>query len=203
MIAELSQQEIDKLIDYGKKWSDIGLNTDPLDMQKTVLAIAKAYTYAGLSVPKVFLGPFNHPLDCAKAQVFVKKLEQNVNIEEIKDFDIPADTVFELEDIKEALREQMHGFSDSSWLCPYDYAKDVLDMVEFESLAGLFEIAKNVGWWAPYENVVFVQEKPLEIHFNSKGELHNENGPAIKWRGEDRSMDIYVLDGKVQPPPGG
>jgi hypothetical protein len=201
MIAELSNSEIDKMIDYGQKWTAIGLSTQPLDMQKAVLAIAKAYTYAGLTVPKIFLGPFNNPLECAKAQVFVKKLSKTTDIQEIKDFDIPAETVFELKDIEEALREQLHGFSDSSWLCAYEYAKDVLDLPELFSFEGLFETAQNVGWWAPYGNVVFVQERPLEIHFNEKGELHNDNGPAIKWRGEDRSMDIYIINGEVQPPP--
>jgi hypothetical protein len=201
MITELNQDEINLLIDYGKKWTQTGLSTEPVDMDKAILAIAKAYTFAGLNMPKVFLGPFNNPLDCAKAQVFIKNLGEDVDIENVKELDIPPDTVFKLKDIEKALDEQMHGFSDSSWLCTYDYVKEVFGVGELEVFEGLFETAKNVGWWAPYDKVVFIQERPLEVHFNEAGELHNEGGPAIKWRGDNDYMDIYIINGEVQPPP--
>jgi hypothetical protein len=201
MISELTEKQKNKLIDYGLKWTKIGLSTEPVDIEKAQMAICKAYHYAGLKPPTIQVGPFNNPLDCAKAQVVVKNLPKDTNLKDLKEFEILPGQEFDPEEIVKALDEQIYGFNEASWLGYYEFLQNEFDVIEIESFRGLMELSKHIGWWAPYDKCAFIQERPLEIHFDEKGELHNEHGPAIKWRGEDRSMDVYVIHGELQPPP--
>jgi hypothetical protein len=201
MITGLSEKQVDSLIDYGKRWTDIGLSTEPVDIFKAMDAIKLAYKQAGLKSPKIFLGPFNNPVECAKAQITVKKMPKDTDWEKLNVLDITEGTEFTPEEIEQAISEQMYGYHDAAWLGYYDFIKDAFEVFELDTLTGMMDVAKNVGWWAAYDKVAFIQDRPQEIHFDENGELHNENGPAIKWSGEDRSYDIYCVHGELQPPP--
>jgi hypothetical protein len=199
MITELTQAQQNKLIENGLKWTKIGMSTDEIDMTKAVQAIKKAYIAVGLKAPDVFFGPFNNPVDCAKAQIAVKRLNTS-QFDTLEILDIPAGTAFTAEEIIDAISEQTYGYNEAEWLGYYDFFKSVIGVEELEPLEGIMSVAHEVGWYAPYDKCVFIQHKPLEIHMNEKGLLHNEFGPAVKWRGEDRSFDIWAIDGKIQPP---
>jgi hypothetical protein len=207
MIIQLSedkqdrQQQEDRLIACGVKWTKIGLSTEPVDMDSAIEAIKKAYKCAGLKKgPSVFLGPFDNPVECAKFQVMFKRLPEDTELKDLRTFQIPAGEEFTAEELYAAIDEQVYGCHESSWLAFYDFIKEEYNAVELEALEGLNEVAQNIGWWAPYDKVAFIQNRPEEIHLNDKGELHNENGPAIKWRGEDRLYDVYAVNGELQPP---
>lgn len=201
MIAELNEKQKNKLIDCGLKWTKIGLSTEPIDVKRAVKAIQSVYHYAGLKQPLVHVGPFDNPLDCAKAQVRVKKLPKDTDLKNLGELEILPGDVFDADDILEALEEQVFGFNEAHWLGYYEFLHNEFDVVEIETFKGLMDAAQHVGWWAPYDKCIFLQERPLEIHFDEHGELHNDNGPAIKWRGDNRGMDIYVVHGELQPPP--
>lgn len=47
-------------------------------------------------------------------------------------------------------------------------------------------------WW-PFEKVCFVSERPVELHCVGSGELHNDNGPAVKYEDGYR---VYVHHGE-------
>lgn len=200
-ITEITKEQRDKLIDYGLKWTKIGLSTEEVDMPLAIEAIKKAYKYAGLKKgPSIFLGPFDNPVECAKLQVMFKRLPANTELKDLRSFQIPEGTEFTADEIYEAIEDQVYGFGEAGWLGYYDFILNEFAVNELDALDGLNEVAEQVGWWAPYDKVAFIQNRPLEIHLNSKGELHNENGPAIKWRGVDRSYDVYAVDGKLLPP---
>jgi hypothetical protein len=202
MITELSKEQTDKLIDYGLKWTKIGLSTEPVNMVEAMEAIKAVYKDVGLSEPpRSFLGPFNNPVECAKAQVIFKRLPEGTDLSKLEYLDIPEGSEFTADELYQAIDEQVYGFHESSWLGYCEFLKDEFDIPELASLNSLMHLASVVGWWAPYDKVAFVQHRPLEVHLNEKGELHNENGPALKWRGDDRSFDVYCINGEVQPPP--
>lgn len=195
-LKTLNEQETNLLIDCGLTWQRIGLSTKPVDMQRAVKAIRKAYKYAGLLQPRVFLGPFNNPIECAKIQALVKRLPENIDVETLQNLKVEKDDAFTEQELLECLNEQLYGCMDADWICSFDYINKLTNNALIE-VEGLVEVTQECGWWAAYENIVFIQDRPLEIHLNDKGELHNENGPAIKWRDDDRSLDIYAVDGKV------
>ena len=201
MITGLNDKQTDSLIDYGKKWTSVGLSTDPVDIFKAIDAIKSAYSWAGAKSPKIFLGPFNNPIECAKAQIVIKRMPKDTDFAKLEVLDIIEGTEFSPEEIAENIAEQSYGYHDAEWLGYYEYIRDVFEIEELESFEGMMEVANNVGWWAAYDKVAFIQDRPEEIHFDENGELHNDKGPAIKWRGEDRSYDIYCTHGELQPPP--
>jgi hypothetical protein len=201
MITELTKEQEDKIIDYGLKWTQIGLNTDPVDVTLAMEAIKQAYESAGLRTgPKAYLGPFNNPVECAKAQVMVKRLPRATDFSQLRNIDIPAGTEFTAEELYTALDEQVFGYQEASWLGYYEFIKNEFGISELDHLDGLEQVAENIGWWAAYDQVAFFQQRPEEIHLNDKGELHNENGPAVKWRGTDRTYDVWAINGEVQEP---
>jgi hypothetical protein len=148
----------------------------------------------------VFLGPFNNPVECAKAQIMFKRLPVDTNLADLRNLDFPAGEEFLAEDLYAAIDEQVYGSQEASWLGYYEFIRNEFAVLDLVQLEGLNEVAETVGWWAPYDKVAFIQDRPLEIHLDAEGLLHNENGPALKWRGEDRSYDIWAIHGELQPP---
>jgi hypothetical protein len=43
----------------------------------------------------------------------------------------------------------------------------------------LIHIAQQCGWWLPRSEAAIVSEKPVALHLNASGQLHNEVGPAV------------------------
>jgi len=41
--------------------------------------------------------------------------------------------------------------------------------------------SRGLHWWAPFDGVVLVSERPTILQLNDKGELHCENGPAFEY----------------------
>ncbi|WP_395110698.1 DUF6745 domain-containing protein [Actinomadura sp. SCN-SB] len=48
-------------------------------------------------------------------------------------------------------------------------------------LSGVAEVARVAGWWWPYERVVIVSERPVELHRDEPGRLHRGDGPALAY----------------------
>lgn len=53
-------------------------------------------------------------------------------------------------------------------------------------------LADSTGWWEPYQNVVFMCERPSVQLVNSRGQLHCESGPALLCRD---GFAVYALNG--------
>ena len=50
---------------------------------------------------------------------------------------------------------------------------------------------KEVGFCIPYKNIIFITEKPTQIHWKD-GRLHNENGKSVEYKD---GWGIYTLNG--------
>ena len=42
-------------------------------------------------------------------------------------------------------------------------------------------ISKNIGWWAAWDGIVFVSDRPRSIHFDMERRLHCETGLAVSY----------------------
>ena len=49
-------------------------------------------------------------------------------------------------------------------------------------LAAAWEVARSTGLWWPFENVVILTERPIELHVDDRRLLHNGDGPAGVYR---------------------
>lgn len=75
--------------------------------------------------------------------------------------------------VRLALLDAVLGQHDAPWLAA------VTDEAESGPLAGVAAVARAAGWWWPYERVVIVAERPVELHRDEAGRLDRGDGPAL------------------------
>ncbi|RFS86771.1 hypothetical protein D0T12_00275 [Actinomadura spongiicola] len=46
---------------------------------------------------------------------------------------------------------------------------------------GLLQVERSAGAWWPMRNSVILTERPIELHHDAEGRLHNEHGPAVRY----------------------
>ena len=82
----------------------------------------------------------------------------------------------------------------ASWFSYYEFAKSELGVIfpnntEYEA----FKACQGYGMVFPLDELCIVCQPASQIHKNANG-LHNENGPAVSYNGEN---EIYALNGVI------
>ncbi|MDX2703311.1 hypothetical protein PV350_10630 [Streptomyces sp. PA03-6a] len=77
--------------------------------------------------------------------------------------------------VRLALLDAVLGQHDAAWLAAFD------DQGGTPELAGIAAVARNAGWWWPYERTAVVAERPLELHRDEAGRLDRGDGPALAY----------------------
>ncbi|MEV7900135.1 DUF6745 domain-containing protein [Streptomyces anulatus] len=75
--------------------------------------------------------------------------------------------------VRLVLLDAVLGQHDAAWLAAFDGRGD--------RLTGLAEVARNVGWWWPYEHAVVISERPDVLHRDEAGRLDHGEGPALAY----------------------
>lgn len=81
------------------------------------------------------------------------------------------------------------GQHDAAWLCAFEPGDD-------SPLAGLAAVARDAGWWWPYEKTVVLSERPLTLHRDEAGRLDRGDGPAL---GYADGFELYAWRGMPVP----
>jgi len=99
--------------------------------------------------------------------------------------------------LKDSIGNSVYGQHDANWLGFYDYFKEVLGLDnQTKDLSGLWKVAKNAGWWMPYENICWISERHNILRRNERGALHCENGIALAY---PDGWGIWALNGVTVP----
>ena len=80
---------------------------------------------------------------------------------------------------------QFWGQQDNFWVAFYQYPRKYLGLAygkDAELLDLWDDIGRSCCWWYPYKNIVFISDRPCEIHKNERGQLHKDGGPALLFR---------------------
>ncbi|WP_245717534.1 DUF6745 domain-containing protein [Nocardia jejuensis] len=72
------------------------------------------------------------------------------------------------------LLDAVLGQHDAAWLCAFDTSPG-------RPLDAIAAVAREAGWWWPYENVAVISERPLELHRDEAGRLDRADGPALAY----------------------
>ncbi|MEU5555157.1 DUF6745 domain-containing protein [Streptomyces globisporus] len=75
--------------------------------------------------------------------------------------------------VRLVLLDAVLGQHDAAWLAAFDGHGD--------RLAGLADVARNAGWWWPYEKAVVITERPDFLHRDEAGRLDHGEGPALAY----------------------
>ncbi|MEV6164977.1 DUF6745 domain-containing protein [Streptomyces sp. NPDC052052] len=92
-------------------------------------------------------------------------------------------------DVRLVLLDAVLGQHDAAWLAAFDGRGD--------RLTGLAEVARNAGWWWPYERVAVISERPEELHRDEAGRLDRGDGPALAFRD---GFALHAWRGMPVPP---
>jgi len=92
-----------------------------------------------------------------------------------------------------SISNQIYG-SQEYWLSYYDYFMKECGL-DLNLVEPLIALSKVCGWWTPLSNVAIIQHRAEEIHRDNENRLHNENGPAVKFRGENNASNVYAVHG--------
>jgi len=100
------------------------------------------------------------------------------------------------QDVSPYLVQQIYGCHDAWWLAFYDYFDEVVGVECCRRLRPLMRLATHCGWWAPYESVAILQDRPKHIRFDADGRLHCDGGAAIAYRD---GFSVWALSGTRVP----
>lgn len=198
-VNSISKEKEAKFPEYVKKWVDIGLNTDPCDVISAVEHIKKAYETVDLKAPEYFIGPVNSPYEGALAQKILNEFVDNET-----EFDsaqhlnelVMAEVDKRKNNIENAfVADQMYGCAEY-WIGFYDFWQNEYPEIKgLDKVNSIKELTKYVGWWTPLKNIAILQHRPIEIHRNSRNQLHNTEGPALRYRGDCKVSNLYRVNG--------
>lgn len=158
-IDKLTDAQIAKMPEYVKMWTDIGLSTDPVDLEKAKVAVCSAYRLAGLKEPTKFYVA-DSPISAID---MIEKMDPSKS----------PQTIF---------NEMIYGSQDAHWLGFYQFFSKEVVLDCIKPLEGMIELANHTGWLNMYEDVVVFQHRPEIIKFDAEKRLHSEDGPAIGYR---------------------
>lgn len=211
---KFTPEQIAKKPLYRKKWLEIGLKTKdgPFDMEKAIEAAKLHYELNNQGeVNEFYL--FRSPYEAKYGASIIKLLKDNPTstqrkklkeaLESIYESGIKAIKALDLDDLgltdallSNTYDEMVYGCHEAHWLEWYDFAIHELGSQDARRALGLIEIAKNVGWWTPYDGCAIFQEKPTKISLDENERLHNENGPCLEW---DDGHKMYGWHGTEIP----
>jgi len=71
-----------------------------------------------------------------------------------------------------------------AWEAFYLFGHEIGVKYKAEDIALLLEwgrLSQSIGWWAPWDGICFVSDRPREVHFDVERRLHNETGMAVRY----------------------
>ena len=211
-INSLTPSQIARFPEFVKKWTDIGLCTDPADRPRAEVGIRTAYEIAGHAPPKqiVWCGsPFSMGLTRAivmgLGSVDVGDNKKNSVWDSVGDsvgasvWDSVRASVGDSvrasvgDSVWASVWASVYGQHEAGWLSFYDYFALVSSLsAETQKLTGIFEVAQSAGWWLPHQNICWISDRHNVLNRNEDGRLHCEDGPAL---GYPDGWFIWAING--------
>lgn len=182
-IETLTKEQQDKFPYYREKWLAIGKSCEPADFEECKKYARLAYEAAGLTCPETFY-LVDSPIAAIELDV---KLHQNENNNGENAADIPKL-------VDQAISNQIYGYHEAGWLSFYDFFLNECNLEVCKRLEGLMGLAKNCGWWSPYDTCVIFQHRHSELHTDAQHRLHNEIAPAVRYRD---GFSVWAIDGVI------
>lgn len=173
----MTQKKIDKLTPeqeamipvYLNQCLEAGLSTEPVNRPLVEKLVVEVYEERGLTPPKRF-----HWGDSPYAISMMQKEMSGA----------------------EAQVPLMRGGMDLDWLGFYGFLTEVLGLEWDGNLKPHLELARNSGWWMPFEEDVFLSDRPRVLKRDAENNLHCEDGPAIAYAD---GWELYFWHGTSIP----
>ena len=173
-----------------EEWLKVGLSTQPADRDKAEQGVRLAYEAAGLNPPEQMIWVDSPLAGCYAASLLAKVRDQvrDQVWDQVRDqvrAQVRAQVGGQVEDqirgqVEDQIWAAVHGQHQASYLAFCDFFVDALPGT-IKPLQGILQVARSAGWWWPFENAVVISERPVELHLDPKGRLHNTEGMALQY----------------------
>ena len=211
-IEKLTQLQEMQLIEHRNEYLKRGLSTDSINKNLTKESISRLYK--NINKPEPYFWFCESPMMCQLIINILKNANLRDNISANLRDNLRANLRVNLyANLRDNLRANLYdnlsanlrvnllanleyvstcfwGNMDNHWIAYYQYPRKYLNL-DYKELGGILDIWDDIGkscsWWYPFENIVFVSDRPCEIHKNAKGQLHKDSTPALLF------MDGYCL----------
>ena len=191
MITELTKEQESKFGGFVDYWIKVGLNCEPIDFELAKKQVAKCYEVAGKNPPSHYFLVESPRASCMLFSALKNGVVPNGEIVKTADM---AGWPQNKGDMKDDMANQIYGYHDANWLAFYEFFRNECGLVkETEKIKPMIDLAHNCGWWSAYEEVCIIQERHESVLFDSDGRIHNDEGPAIKYR--DGLCNVYAIHG--------
>ena len=172
-ITKLTEAQERRLIDFREEWLNIGLCCEPADFETGDTVIRGFYARMGKPAPLIL--HFSSPAMCELAVNFVfTLLAQN-----------PSQLVSQLDKLRPFFLTNRWGAQHwCSWEAFYLFGPEIGVTYKAEDIALLQEwarISRSTGWWAPWDGICFVSDRPRVVKFDNERRLHCETGKAVEY----------------------
>jgi len=205
LIESLTQDQLDSMSVIRDRWIAIGLNTAPMDYPAAIQAVKEAYNSANLEAPKFYIFS-KGPAEALKFLAFAPFC----SLSEERFKSASEDSVLGL---TSTIREEMahyekekgplkysmvmpsfYGQHEAGWLSFHNFFYEHFGLSSLSLV--LQSLAKQAEWVWMYKDLVVISQRATSLTLNSRGQLHNERGPAISY--EDGTA-IYAFNGVNLP----
>ena len=180
-----------RLAEYREKWKGIGLSTEPIDRAKCRKNIEVAYRMTDRKPPRDFLY-FESPLGMLLARSVLASVSDSV-----RDSVSAAVSAAVLASVSASVSDSVRaavsaffwwyrwGTDDCAWLSFYDVFDCETTVIDkhpmLERLHQLGVVAKEAGYFLPFDQWALLSSRPLTLHRDDRERLHAEGAPAMSW----------------------
>ena len=208
-ITKLTEAQERRLIDFREEWLNIGLCCEPADFETGDTVIRGFYARMGKPAPLIL--HFSSPAMCELAVNFVFTLLAQNPSQLVSQLDsqlvsqlgsqLDSQLVSQLgSQLYSQLRSQLVSQLDKlrpffltnrwgaqhwcSWEAFYLFGPEIGVTYKAEDIALLQEwarISRSTGWWAPWDGICFVSDRPRVVKFDNERRLHCETGKAVEY----------------------
>lgn len=177
----IPQENLANIPKYVQKWLPIEKCTDRINKEEAIKAIHLAYSLCNPPIkPPKTIKFFESPQAAVIAVQIYEYCKDN-KIDDPKSLnDEQIDTMYEYLKTNGQYITGGFGSMHAGEMAFYDFFKYEFNQ-DHSVLEGLEAIVKTCGYWWPFEDIVFISDRPDFLSVDENNQAHCENGPAIHY----------------------
>ncbi len=193
-ITKLTQEQEARLIEFREEWLKVGLCCEPADFETGDQIIRGFYSRIGKPAPIIL--HFSSPAMCELAVNVVfamlaekpdSRLDSQLRSQLYSQLDsqLRSQLDSQLDKLQPYFASNRWGAQHwCAWEAFYLFGHEIGVKYRAEDIALLQEwgrLSGSIGWWAPWDGICFVSDRPRVVKFDNERRLHSETGKAVEY----------------------
>ena len=193
-ITSLTSEQETALVEWRAKWLAAGLCCEPADFDRAEEIIAGFYAQLGKPRPMFFR--FSSPMMCELGLATLKViLGSQSQLDSQLDSQLGSQLRSQLwsqlgSQLDSQFRSRQFSYNafwgqhEAYWIAFYGFCAEIgvrYDEDGLRLLNAWGAIAESACWWAPWDGICILSDRPRHVSFDSQGRLHDETGMAVRF----------------------